>query len=180
MPDFPGVSMENALSVLSTWDPRLSSLADAAIGTRASLASAVYTSASRAYYYPIEVNDFVTVTMMALFNGATVSGNVDVGIYDVNGKRLVSAGSTAQAGASTIQTFDVTDTALEPGDYYLAMACDNITATFFCYKPNAQIMEAFGTWMQATAIPLPATATFATASSGFVPFLAALANGTVF
>jgi hypothetical protein len=180
MPDFPFASLENALAVLSTWDERLSAHADVSVTTRASLASAVYTAASRAYYYPMHLDDFVTVTQMAIFNGATVSGNVDVGNYDVNGTRLVSSGSTAQAGASTIQTFDVADTALTPGDYYLAMAADNTTATYYCYKPNAQWMEMLGIQMQATALPLPATATFATASAGFIPFLAALVNGTVF
>lgn len=179
MPDFPTVIGEPPLSMLSVLDPRVSALADFLFAMRASLASGTYPSANRAYYYPITLNDWVTVTQMSLYNGATVAGNVDVGIYDINGNRLVSAGGVAMAGASTVQVFDIADTALVPGDYYLAMACSSASATFFRYQANAQVMEAFESYMQASAYPLPATATFVAATVGFVPMLTALCAGSI-
>jgi hypothetical protein len=57
---------------------------------------------------------------MLVLNGATASGNMDVGIYDYAGTRLVSSGSTAQSGTSAFQDFDITDTLLGPGIFYLA------------------------------------------------------------
>lgn len=105
---------------------------------------------------------------------AVQSGNLDVGIYSEKGSLLVSAGSTA-VGAAGFQSFDVTDTPLNPGIYFLAMCVDNTTASF--NRSNAVIaanMQACGVQQQAVgAVTLPSTATFANPASAYSPAITA-------
>lgn len=122
--------------------------------------SAANPVANRAVYVPVRIPDTITVVKMFCHNGATVSGNVDLGIYTSGGTRLVSTGSTAQAGASIVQEFDITDTTLTPGLYYMALAADNATATFIRLAFTVEVGNALGILGQETAFPLPASATF--------------------
>src|ERR1044072_5106370 len=117
--------------------------------------SAVFPAANRALYVPFRLSDPITVVKMFVLNGATVSGNIDVGIYDAVGTRLVSKGSTAQAGTSAIQEFDITDTRLGPGLFYMAVAMDNGTATLFRKSINNFFLRAAGMFQQASAFALP-------------------------
>lgn len=96
-------------------------------------------------------------------NGATINGNIDMGVYDEVGNRLSAIGGVAQTGAGLRQITDITDVLLRPGLYYLAMAVDNITATFLtCAAFNSGVnLRMAGVRQQASAYPLPATATFA-------------------
>lgn len=120
-----------------------------------------WSTASLAVFVPMVVGARTTIYQLAWINGATVAGNADVGIYDRNSNRLVSSGSTAQSGVSVAQVVDITDTVLEPGLYYLAMAMDDATATV-C-RPSAAsqapLLRASGCGHQTSAFPLPATAT---------------------
>lgn len=75
-----------------------------AIGTTAWTAT-TYPGSSRAIFIPFTILRPITVYKMFVYNGATVSGNVDVGIYDFTRSRLWSSGSTPQAGASQLQWF---------------------------------------------------------------------------
>ena len=103
-------------------------------------AAAAWPVTNKAFYVPVLVDRIVTVKKMAVIDGATLNGNVDVGIYDEAKNRLVSIGSgTAQAGTSAVQTFDITDTTLNPGLYYLAMSTNSNTATYF--RANGVIAE---------------------------------------
>jgi hypothetical protein len=125
--------------------------------------------ANSAVYIPF-INP-ATAVIKKLFHGnaAVVSGNIDVGIYDEDGNRLVSAGSTAQAGTSTIQAFDVTDITIPPGRYYIAVAFDNTTGTSQSWLMQTT-MPGWGLAYQTAAFPLPATATFAAlAASAIIP-----------
>lgn len=131
-------------------------------------------TANKAFYIPISVGGIVTIRKMFIVNGATLSGNVDVGIYDRGGVRLVSIGSTAQAGISVVQEFDITDTILKPGLYYLACAIDNATATIEHVGPALNVAMGLGIAEQTSAFPLPATATFgALTGTTRVPFIGA-------
>jgi hypothetical protein len=104
------------------------------------------------------------------YNGATAANNIDVGIYDAAGTRLVSAGSTAQAGTSDLQLFDVTDTLLGPGLFYFAVSFDGTTGTVFRHVVSQNFGQALGVCQQtASAHPLPATATFAANAFQIVP-----------
>jgi hypothetical protein len=94
---------------------------------------------------------------------------MDVGI-DERGSLIVSKGSTAQAGTSTIQVFDMASTELYAGIYYMAMRRWITTLL-----PNAQQrvhkrvragLDHGGTFV------LPSTATFAVPTVAFCPDLA--------
>lgn len=132
--------------------------------------STAWTTANDAVYIPFVLQGTVTAYQMGVENGSTVAGNVDVGIYDINGVRLVSKGTTAMSGASTIQTFDITDTLLTPGIYFMAFASDSTTATFFgTPAATAEWWRTYGVQDQATAFVLPATATFSSMGRTTIP-----------
>lgn len=133
--------------------------------------SAVWPTANKAFYYPFLVTEAPwTVRRIGVRNGTAVSGNLDVGVYDSEGNRLVSSGSTAQAGTSATQWLDVTDTTLLPGLYYLALALDNVTGTFVRLASlTADQLRSMGVFVQTSAFPLPASATFAVADAAYVP-----------
>ena len=146
----------------------------------AALTDNVYVAANRAIYVPFYLPESFTVQKVWWINGAAVSGNVDVAVYTAAGARQISAGSTAMAGASAIQAVDVADTALAAGDYYLAFACDNTTASFQS-SPAAAVSTynaALGWAQQAAAFALPATATFALSANTYLPFFG-IANRTL-
>ena len=133
-------------------------------------ASTAWLTANRAFFYPFWLAHAITVLKMFVFNGATAAGNIDVGIYTEDGRKLVSSGSTAQAGTSALQEFDITDTLLTPGRYYLAIAKDDTTGTVFLFNsPGTRFVQGAGVLMQETAFALPATATFATATLIQIP-----------
>ena len=101
-------------------------------------------------------------------NGATVSGNVDMGIYSAGFTKIGSSGSAAQSGTNALQAVDITDTWIGPGDFYFGIACDNTTATFFANNAGVPLLQAAGGLMQASAFALPANATPITVSNGTV------------
>jgi hypothetical protein len=171
MPDFPVIANVDPV-VISAATPQSIGEMMNAIGQ--SLTAAAWSSANRAYYIPVSIFSTITVVKMMVINGGTVSGNIDVGIYDAGGARLVSSGSTAQSGTSAIQEFNITDTVLNPGLYYLACAMDNTTGTVEVWNPSAAILHAFGICEQASAFALPSSATFgAITGTTRIPFIGA-------
>jgi hypothetical protein len=133
-------------------------------------ASAVYPVANTAYFVPFATAEPLTVVKLFAQNGATVSGNIDVGIYAVDGTRLVSSGSTGQTPTATVQIFDIADTLIGPGQvFYLAIAMDNTTGTLFRISIGVNTGSILGMAEMASAFPLPATATLATLVNGYLP-----------
>jgi hypothetical protein len=107
-----------------------------------------------------------TLTINSIsFRVATASGtndNVDVGIYDDAGNRLVSSGAVASKLNSTgTKNVPITATKLTVGkDYYAVISAPSTATLVFA----ATIGDAFGTtmglsesWVKSTAHPLPAT-----------------------
>lgn len=137
--------------------------------TYATFASAVWPTGNRAILWPFRLNAAQLATLLWLANGAVVSGNVDLGIYAPDFTRIVSTGSTAQTGTSAIQTFNIADTLLGPGDFYLAVTLDNGTGTVYRTANNAVSSRSAGMIQQAAAFPLPATLTPALIGSAFLP-----------
>lgn len=174
MTDFPSSQWLRAgivlgLGSLSNTLGDVMHLANISAGT-----SAVWPTASTAYFFPQMVTTTTVVRQMLHENGTAVSGNVDVGIYDELGTRLVSRGGVAQAGISSIQVHDITDTVLGPGTYYLALVLDNTTGTIMRGVPHLGVLRTCGVQQMATAYPLPTTATFATLTTGTIPSIAAV------
>ncbi len=133
------------------------------------VAGQTWPTANKAFYIPITITSPITVAYMMTRISTVSSGNVDVGLYSVDGTRILSSGSTGAGTVNVVQSFNVTDTVIGPGVYYLAMACDNTTATFLAWIPALQALRGAGVMEQTSAFPLPATATFATLTSNFVP-----------
>ena len=158
-----GVILPDPLVVLSPHSP-----AGSMCGMAPSApASATYPTANLAIFYPVRVTRSFTAAQLFVLNGATASGNIDVGIYDSSGTRLVSSGSTAQSGTSAVQAFNIADTLLAAGWYYLAVAMDNTTGTLLRSTVNHFTAAAsVGVGQQSSAFPLPATATIVRAASG--------------
>ena len=143
-------------------------------------ASAVWPAANDALFIPFSLSEPVLVKRLGWTNGATVAGNVDCGIYDTAGVRLLSTGTTAQSGTSAIQSVDVTDTQLGPGLFYMALASDSATATFNRYIASDVMFVKFtGMAKQATAFVLPATATLATVTANYIPTILIFTQGLV-
>ncbi len=137
-----------------------SMMAAAAIAVAASTA---WPSANAAIYVPFVVTQTITVKRMFTSNGLTAAGNIDIGIYKEDGTRVVSMGPTAMSGTNVVQTFNVADTVLTPGRYYLALVGSDGTATFYSSSLGSVTRAAtHGILLQAAAGTLPATATFAT------------------
>jgi hypothetical protein len=181
MPDFPNTQLSvfpagRVVSVVSA-----ASLVQEGFTIHGSSfsAGAVWPAANRAIYVPFIVD--VTVTAVAMFIEIAVqSGNCDVGIYDEVGNRLVSMGSTA-VGAAGLQTFNIADTTLRPGLYYMAMCVDNVVASVFrSGGPQVVQQQTFGQRQQAVgAVTLPDPATFANPASLYTPVLSIAMNATV-
>lgn len=126
-------------------------------------ASATFPASNRALLHPILVTEDCTVVKLWAHNGAAVSGNIDMGIYDSSFAKVVSIGSTAQAGVSEVQEFNIADTALTAGMYYIAVAMDNTTGTLLRWSLDSRVLETYGATYMNTAFALPSTITPAAA-----------------
>ncbi len=133
-------------------------------------ASAVYPTANKIYYIPFRIGATVLVKRLYCVNGAAVSGNIDLGVYDQNGKRLIVAGSTAQASTNVPQAIDTTDTELLPGCYYFGIQCSNTTSAFFRNNSAVSLLQGRGLYMEtAGGIGLPSTATGVRITNAYFP-----------
>ncbi len=173
MSDFPIPVIEPLVTIHTYSQEAIGNSIAACAGTAfTATASAAYPTANLALFIPFKVFKRITAVQMFVYNGATVSGNIDVGIYDKNGVRLISAGSTAQAGTNALQAFNITDTPFGPGTFYLAVALDNTTGTLFRGTLVVNIQPGtLGMAQMATAFALPATATFAQIAGNYIPLI---------
>lgn len=136
-------------------------------------ASAVWPASNDAIFVPMYLNQAVLIQRLYVINGATASGNIDMGIYTEDGARITSIGSTAQSGTNVAQFFNITDLILGPGRYYLACAKDDTTGTVFRMNISILAMQKMGFAKMATAFALPATATFAAVTASYIPIVGA-------
>jgi hypothetical protein len=167
--------------IVSTADVSQSLIAQAAVNSaNAFNQSSAWPTANLAIFTPVTIPTQVTAFQIAWYNGTVASGNVDVGVYDAELKLLGNAGSTAQVGTSTIQVVNITDLSLPAGNYYLAMAMDNVTGTIQGGGIGAPLGRASGMAQMATAFPLPSTATFAAYNTTRQPFVALAVESSVF
>jgi len=130
--------------------------------------STAWSTANRAIYLPFVLYRPATAYKMFVVNGATVSGNLDMGIYDHTGVKLASIGSTPQAGANDIQevTF-ASPVKLGAGYFFMALALDNTTGTIIRRSLGNPEAITAGQYQEASAFPLPNQASFANISSPF-------------
>lgn len=134
-------------------------------------------TANRAVFFPIIVPETCTITKMGWQNGTTAAGNIDVGFYTADGRRLGSTGSTAQSGTSVWQSVDVTDFVVPAGTVFMAIATDSGSSTFWSVNQGIDL-KSNNWYVQSSSFPLPAAAAAFSAASGsiFLPKFAALVS----
>ena len=93
-------------------------------------ASQAWPAVNRAHYMPVTLPSRFTVARFVVAVGTTAGGNIDVGLYDSAGNRLLSTGTVARGSVSTIQYLDVTDQSFPAGKYYLALVCSSTGVGF--------------------------------------------------
>jgi hypothetical protein len=167
--DFPTIFLEPCVTIhtysLECVGPIITSSSS---GTKfQSAVSAVYPVANTALFFPFFLGKPITALKMFWFNGAVVSGNVDAGIYTLDGTLLVSTGSTAQAAITSLQSVAITPTKLGPGLFYLAISMDNITGSL--RRGLSGAAERLGAAEMVTAFALPGVATLGTLTSDYIP-----------
>lgn len=171
------------LPVISSFGPETGALAAAAITapTAATGGSATYPAGNLAIYVPFRLWSPYLVRLLWWANGAAVAGNTDCGIYTGGGTLLTSAGSTAQAGTTTLQTVTLgTPLLLTPGSYYMAMNASSASAQYLRAAQAAAPYAAIGYAQQAVgAIALPATATFAAYAQTYQPLFGIASTTTI-
>ena len=150
-----------------------------AANATAAASSATFPASNRAILYPFDITEDITVTQLWSYNGATASGNIDVGIYDSAFGRVVSSGTTAQSGTNSLQVFNITDTPLTAGQYYMAVAMDNTTGTLFRQSFAANHMRAAGCFQMASAFVLPSTITPAAVATAHLPMVGWTRKATI-
>lgn len=136
----------------------LNTLAGSMAALDLSTGSAVWPGVNAVIVLPFSLPYAATFSRVSWFNGAAVSGNLDVGIYNEDGTKIVTNGSVAQAGISTIQVVNLTSTPLAAGSYLFAMVFDNTTAQMTRWTTsNGTTFAALGVMAATNAFPLPAT-----------------------
>lgn len=137
-------------------------------------------SANLAIYVPLRVPKAILVRKLWFASGSTGTGNVDMALYDAAGVAVVTATNAAKVASATEQVFDVTDTPIGPGLYYIGLASDSGTDTFACLAVGAPVYAAMGLRSEASAYPLPSTATWSVPQTlTFFPAMGLLIETTV-
>ncbi len=169
MPDWPAAAPLTG-SLIHTAHPRGGTTGGLVCSAHIASGATVWPAANRALYVPFEIYAPCAALQIG-FNVAVQSGNLDVGIYDVAGNRIVSSGSTGVAAAGD-QVVDIADTTLPAAAYFLAMSCDNTTASFLAITLVAPVLQSIGVQQQALgSVTLPNPATFANPAAGYIPFM---------
>lgn len=142
--------------------------------TGLSVGTSAWPAANRALYVPLFVPSTQRLKTVSVWCAATGSGTFDLGLYDGLGTTLLgSMGSTALV-ATSVNTWTPTNPILvEAGvRYYLGMSASSATSTFVRVNPNVSAARGGGLAQQATAHPLPSTATPAQVASAYAPVFA--------
>jgi hypothetical protein len=143
-------------------------------------ATAAWPTANLIIYVPVAVRISLVCRKLWVVVQATGTGNIDIGLYNAAGTRLVNSGTTAHGVTGGPKFFDVTDTPLNPGLYYIAVQQDNNTDTYERYAPAIPLLAASGVLSEATTFGLPATATWTVDSTlAFMPIVGLLRDATL-
>lgn len=139
--------------------------------TGATFASVSWGTANMARYYPFKLPWPYEVKRVFWGNG-TANGNMDFGIYSIDGERIYSTGSTAQSGAGTSTLQYVTpgtSFTLAAGSYIFGINNDGTTNRGWGLTTIVNSVKMGGVYQQALgAVTLPASATFASAAAGML------------
>lgn len=141
------------------------------MGSASGPASAAWPSADLAILVPVTLTRAQSMDAIraVLANGATASGNFDIGLYDESYARVASLGSTGQSGTSVPQLTPVS-WRFGKGRWYMALAMDgNVGTVASIGSFTAGTLAALGCLQMASAFPLPATITPAVCTQSILP-----------
>lgn len=169
MADFPAVPPPstplfiNSIGIFAAGSTGLSTSAN-------TLASASWGTANLARYIPFSI-PFPYFVARVFWGNGSAGGNMDFGIYGVEGARIYSTGSTVQSGTSTLQyVTPSTPFVLPPGQYYFGINNNGTTNRGWTVSGSLNQMRLAGFYQQAVgAVTLPDPATFAAATSTLIP-----------
>ena len=158
----------------------IDTVADSWLPDIVTVSTGVWPSANLAIYVPIAVPSRVVVRKLWFGSFTTGTGNVDMALYDAAGVAVVTATNAAKVAAQQEQVFDVTDTTVGPGLYYIGLSSDSATDTFYRVVHLAPLPAAYGVLTEASAYPLPSTATWTVDNTlAVVPVMGMLLEATV-
>lgn len=133
---------------------------------------AITWTANLASYVPLNLPFDYPVNRVYWGNGSTLGSNVTMGIFDSNGRRIYTTGSTAQSGTSTLQFVAPGTTFVLPaGAYYLAVSCDGTTSRMSGNTTAVLQQQQVGCLQQASNFALADPATFATPTVALYPVI---------
>ena len=139
-------------------------------------ASTAWPAANLAILVPFSTWQTLSIKGVAWYNGTTVGGNCDVGIYDSTAvNRLTSLGTTARGTVSNIVTTTLSTYVLAPGDYYMALSTDG-TPNMLGPAPAAGLCAAMGVLEAPTAFVLPSTLSPVLTTRAFIPVFGLLTD----
>lgn len=180
----PGPAVRPASFNIGPWSPEAIGPQIGFYGAWTTFGSATWPSANLAIGYPFMLTEPRKVLQMWVYNGSAVSGNVDAGIYDAAGNKIIAKGSTAQSGTSDLQLLDVTDTWLPTNQLlYAWMALDNTTGTTTRLAGGVSLAQTGGTGVVQMASGfssgLVATITPAAIASNYIPAFGPVFTSTI-
>lgn len=146
---------------------------DAAVmGSQTIIGPAAWPSANLAIYCPVSLPASATIRTLS-FACTVLGNNYDLGIYTGDLAKVDASGSTALA--TGVVSFTLTKPyRVQAGQlFYLALAISGTTGQVQRYSGGAvgQVI-ATGAGQEASALPLPSTATPVTLTSAYVPLIA--------
>ena len=122
-----------------------------------------------ALYMPVVFPADVTVYELRIIS-TTATGNYDIGLYDDQFRRLASSGSVALSNA--VKTLALPDLRLKGGlVYYQALSLSNLASTLVRWGSVVRSLINAGVYQEASAVPLPATATPVQVVGGAIPLM---------
>lgn len=154
-----------------TYSPEMLGVELAAMASAAPAGTA-WPANQEAFYIPLKIEATVTVkTIGVAISADGTAATLDVGIYNSAGTRLVSKGNTAVAATSTWQSFDITDTVLIPGLYYIGILGAWATTAPSVYRHSlaSSVMSRCYYYQAVGAADLPASAIFANSARDYLP-----------
>lgn len=149
---------------ISLFPPHATLQANGMVGTN-------WTNANEAKYVPFSIEQPVVVRKMVLQFTSVAASNYDIGIYTVDGTRVVSLGSTAVPGSTGVVEADIADTMLTPGSYCYALVISSTSPAVTGVNYSTNDNKLFANLTQTSALPLPSTATFAVNDATFAPVI---------
>lgn len=138
-------------------------------------------TANYAIHIPFILETAVTCNQMVWWNGGSVGGNTDIGIYDYAGTTLyVKSGPTANSGTNVTQTANVTDTAIPAGvKLWMSLACDSGSQWYFGPSATARVLEHYGVMQKSSGYPLGSSITLASPAINELPLFGFTARSVV-